>query len=453
MKYIIPALFALLLLSSCSLVPDCKKPDMATPAWRSAVTPAEAALQADWWTGFGNPEMPELVNEALTSNNDVRAAVHRIEQARAAAQVAGSSLWPTLDAAGNIGRSQNNPSHGATTTTKSYSAGLQAGYELDLFGRNRAEADAAEADAKGVEFDKEALALVTMSDTAQAFIGLLSLQDRIVVAQSNLANGRDVLKITQARFDAGTLSAIELAQQKTAQANTEASVAQLAQQREAQLDALAVLVGKMPQDFTVKSTTLIGFTLPAVAVLQPAQLLERRPDIRSSEAQLEAANYDIGAARAAFFPSFQLSASASVGATPISAPVALANAVAASFTAPIFEGGALEGNLALTKARRAELEEQYKKVVLTAFQEVQDSLAAQQGADERVKQYSLAVEQAQTAYDLVRKRFDAGTIDFTTLLDTQSSLFSAQDALISAKQAQFAAAIILYKALGGSWQG
>lgn len=450
--------FLILLLTSCSLVPDYHAPTMSTPDWRGSepvnevMLPPNSDITPDIWSRFGNSELEALVKEALASNNDVKASIYRVEQARAAVRIAESALLPTIDTTGSAGRSFENPGHGKNTATNSYRAGLQVGYELDLFGRNRANAQAASFDADATQFSADALSLITASDTAQSFISLLAFDDLLSIARDTLANAKEVMRITQARFDAGTLSAIEVSQQKNQLANTEAGIASLIQQREAALNQLAVLTGKTPQDFSVATSGLAGFILPSIAPLQPSELLTRRPDIRAAEAQLTAANYDIGVARAAFFPNFQLSASSTIGATPASAAASLSNALAASIAAPIFSGGALEGALSASKAQRAELAEQYKKIVLTSFQEVQDALAAETAARERVTQYTLATAQAQKAYDLVRQRFDAGVVDFITLLDAQRSLFSAQDALISARQDQLFAAIDLFKALGGGWQ-
>jgi len=451
-------LLAALLSTGCNLVPIYHAPEISTPNWRGVepsnevMLPPNSEITTDLWSRFGNTELEALVREALNSNHDVRASVHRIEQARASARITASSLFPTLDATASAGRSFDNPGRGSNSSVNNYRTGLQAGYELDLFGRNRANVEASELDVEATIYLHDALALVTASDTARAFIGLLALDDRLQLAQESLTNAREVMRITSARFDAGTLSALELAQQRTELANNEASIASLMQQRETLRNQLAVLAGKPPQDFSVQSRGLSGFILPEISPLQPAELLTRRPDIRASETQLRAANYDIGAARAAFFPNFQLSASAVLGATPASAPASLTSALAAAVAAPIFSGGALEGSLDLATARRSEFEESYKKIVLTSFQEVQDALAAEKSARERVVHYTLAVQEAQKSYALVRQRFDAGIIDFITLLDTQRSLFNTQDALINARQEQFFALIDLYKALGGGWE-
>lgn len=446
------------LLTSCSLVPNYRPPVMPAPGWRGeepvneVQLPPNSEITTDMWSQFSSNEMNVLIHEAMRANNDIIAALHRIEQARAAVDIARSSLMPAIDATGSAGRDFTNPRRGRNNAVSAYRAGLQVGYELDLFGRNRANVAAAQSSAMATQYDRDALALIVAADTAQAFIQLLATMDRLQLANNNLSNQQDVLRITQARFDAGTLSALELAQQKAQFANSQASIASLTQQREAFLNQLAVLVGKPPQDFVIQEQSLASLSMPFIAPLQPAELVIRRPDIRASEAALIAANYDMGAARAAFFPRFQLSASSVVGATPASAAATLTHALAASISAPLFSGGALKGALDLAKARRDEVEASYKQAVLVSFQETQDALAALKSADERVRQFADAAAQSDTSYHLARQRFDTGIIDFITLLDTQRSLFSAQDALVTARQDQFLAAIALYKALGGGWK-
>jgi len=448
------------ILTGCSaLAPTDSAPRIDAGDWRGvpesnevSITPS-MEVPANMWERFGNEELPKLVNEALSNNNDISAAIARVEQARATVDIVGSSLLPNVGASAEVGRDLTNPQGRAGTRSaeNSYRAGLSVNYELDLFGRNRMNTQAAQFAARATEYDKDALTIIVASDTAQSFIALLSFDDRVAVAENNLSNARDVLRITQARFDVGTLSALELAQQKTALANTEAQVASLVQQRDAFMNQLAVLLGKPPQDMTVKSKGLEGFTLPSVAPLQPSELLVRRPDIRAAEADLQAANYDIGAARAVFFPNFNLSAGAAIGASPASAAAILTSVLAAAISQPIFDAS-IGAQVDLAKARRIELEENYKKAVLVSFQEVQDALAAEKRTREQVAQYTIASDEAARAYSLVRQRFDAGAIDFLTLLDAQSSMYNAQDALITARQQQYAAVIDLYKALGGGWK-
>lgn len=447
----LPHLFIFALLAGCSVAPDYEAPVMPTPPWRNVQDVTLDKPSVEWWRQFGNEELNALLAQAMAANNDVQASIHRVAQARAAARITASSLLPFVDASANAGRDYTNPARGRSDTSSSFRAGLQAGYEVDLFGRNRSNVYAALSDVQAADYTRESLALVVMSDTAQSYISLLAANDRLAIAQENLINAHDIMRLTQARFDAGTLSGIELAQQKVTLASAEASFASLEQQREALSNQLAVLVGRPPQDFAIAGNSLSAVSMPQLASVQPAELLVHRPDIRAAEAQLQAANYDIGAARAAFFPNFSLSASSVISASPISAPTALATALAASVTQPIFQGGALTAGLELAKARRAELEEQYKKIVLTSFQEVQDALAAEHSAHERVLRFTDAEAQAQKTYALVRQRFDTGTIDFLTLLDAQRSLYSSRTSLIDARAEHYNAAISLYKALGGGW--
>lgn len=439
------AAILLLTLSACSLAPDYQKPQPPAPAWRDAAS-TDILPDADWWNQFGNAELQNILAESLAANNDIRASLQRVQQARAAARITASSLFPSIDATASANRNYTDLINGDTSKSSTARAGLQASYELDLFARNRSDTASALLSSNAAYYDKEALALIVQSGTAQAFIATLALNDRLQVAKDNLENTRDVLNIIQSRFDVGTLSALELAQQKTAYANAQSAMAALEQQREIQRNQLAVLLGKPPQDFNIQTTSLADMKLPAIAPVQPATLITRRPDIQSAEAQLHAANYDIGAARAAFFPNISLSANTVLAANPSTTPTALT----AALLQPIFRGGALQGALDISKSRKLELEELYTKAVLTAFQDVQNALAAQAAAATRVTQYTEAATQAKKAYSLARQRFDVGTIDFLTLLETQRSQLSAQDALITARQEQLFASIDLFTAIGGA---
>ena len=433
-----------LVLSGCSLAPDYLRPEIPTPAWRGSES-TQALPNKEWWNQFGNDELNTLIQQSLTANNDMRAALQRIEEARSQAAVTQSSLFPTMNASASANRNYNDIVHGDYSKNSSYRGGLDASYTLDLFGRNRSNTESAFLTAEASVYDRDTLALVVQSDTAQAYLGLLTLNDRIDVATNNLKITGDVLRITEDRYKVGTLSALELAQEKTAYANDKSALASLIQQREIQRNQLAVLLGKPPQDFNIESSSLKQIQLPSISPIQPAMLIIRRPDIQSAEAQLKAANYDIGAARAAFFPNLSLSASSVFAASPSGTPTALT----AALIQPLFSGGALQGELNFSKARKAELEENYIKTVLVAFQDVQNALAAQTAAAERVAEYTQAAEQATKAYSLARQRFDVGTIDFLTMLDTQRSQLSSQDVLITARLDQLTASISLFTAIGG----
>jgi outer membrane protein TolC len=221
----------------------------------------------------------------------------------------------------------------------------------------------------------------------------------------------------------------------------------LNEQRSTALNALAVLLGKAPQNFEAPDDRFASLKMPEVSLTPPAELLTARPDIQSAEAGLRAANADIGAARAAFFPSLTLSVDSAIAAG-FGNPAAAATSLAANVLAPIFSGGRLTGNLENVTARQKELAAQYQKTVLTAFQEVEDALAALKSNTEQAQVARRSVVESQNAYNIAKLRLDAGAIDYVTMLITQRSLYQAQDNQIVVDQARLAAFVNLRKALG-----
>lgn len=450
-RRVLPAFFSLLLLSGCALTPEFTRPAVDTPAAFSAGG-AETQVHADWWRQFGSAELDRLVTVALTENNDLRAALQRIEQSRAAAKIAGAALLPAADISGDVSRARNNPVSGPTDN--STRIGLDAGvsYELDLFGRNRATVTAAKAGVDASRFDKAALDLVVAGDVAGTYFSILNTRERLAVADNNLANAREVLRIVQARLDAGAASGLELAQQQSAVASAEASRAAIVEALANAENALAVLLGKAPQTLRTAQTKLDGLTVPAIAPGQPSTLLLRRPDIQQAEAALVAANANIGVARAAFFPTVSLGLGGGVSMAGFGDPASSALSLASNLAAPLFQGGRLQGGVEQATARQAELAENYRKTVLVAFQEVEDALAAVRAAEARETSFAAARAAAQTAYDLSRERFDRGAIDFQTVIDAQGTLLSAEDSHTQSRNARLSAAIRLYLALGGGWE-
>jgi NodT family efflux transporter outer membrane factor (OMF) lipoprotein len=379
---------------------------------------------------------------ALAQNLDLEAALHRIEQARAQSKVAGSALYPSVEASSGASRSFQDP----RDVTVARGTG-SVSYEVDLWGKNRNDREAANYRADATAFDRDALQLIVTSDTTDFYSQALSLTERLRIGESNLKNAQEVLRIIEARYSAGSVSGLEVSQQRVAVNNLRAALATLNQQRSTTLNALAILVGQAPQNLETPRDTLASLKLPEVALTPPATLLTARPDIESAEALLRAANADIGVARAAFFPSLNLGVDASIAAGfggPAAAAVSLANSV----LAPIFTGGRLTGNLESVTARQKELAAQYQKTVLVAFQEVEDALAAFKNANEQVVISRETVRESQNAYDIAKARFDAGAIDYLTLLETQRSLYQAEDTEIANYQEQIAAFVQLRKALG-----
>jgi len=433
-----------LALSACSLAPNYQRPEMALPTGWSNVAGVGATQQNTslFWQDLGSVELDRLIDQVLAQNLDLEAALQRIDQARAQAKIASSPLYPSVSASGSASRTFQDPKD-----TNSAHIGGGVSYEVDLWGKNRNTAKSADFRLNATEFDREALRLVVTSDATNFYAQVLSFNDRIRIAESNLKNAEEILRIIEARFAQGGVSGLEVSQQRVAVNGFRIALATLVEQRSTTANALAILLGVAPQTFSTPSATLATLTLPPVNLTLPATLLTARPDIGSAETGLRAANADIGVARAAFFPSLTLDLNTLVSAG-FGGPAAAATQIASNLIAPIFTGGQLTGNLENVTARQKELAAQYRKTVLTAFQEVENALAALKSANDRATVSSVTVAESQNAYDIAKARFDAGAIDFLTLLDTQRTLYVAQDNQISVNQDQLTAFVQLRKALG-----
>ncbi len=439
------AIIMSLALSACSLTPMYQRPAMEIPAGWSPVAGVGSMVQPDaqpFWQELGSDELNRLMKVALAQNLDLEAALHRIEEARAQAKITASALYPTVQASSSTSRTYQDPRDvTATRGTGTIS------YELDLWGKNRDSTAAANYRAQASAFDRDALRLVITSDTTNFYTQVLSLDERIRIAEENLKNAEQVLRIIEARYGAGGVSALEVSQQRVAVNSFRAALAAFTEQRITNLNALAILLGQAPQNFSRPKETFTALTLPGVDVAPPAALLTARPDIESAEAGLRAANADIGAARAAFFPSLTLSIDSTIAAG-FGGPAAAASTLANSVLAPIFTGGKLTGNLENVSARQKELAAQYRKTVLVAFQEVEDALAAFKSNNEQAVLAQQSVAESQNAYNIAKARFDVGAIDYLTLLETQRSLYQAQDSQITINEAQLQAFVQLRKAMG-----
>jgi NodT family efflux transporter outer membrane factor (OMF) lipoprotein len=445
-KHLTLATMLSLALSACSLTPEYVHPQMDIPKDWSAVsntTPPSQQGQSSFWQAFGDEGLNRVMEVALAQNLDLQAALHRVEQARAQAKIAGAPLVPSLDASG--GTSQNYQEVGNTSRWQGLAT---LNYELDLWGKNRSQAEAAKYRAQAGEYDREALRLIVTADTAILYARVLGFDDRIRVAEINLKNAEEVLRIIEARYREGGVSALEVSQQKVAVNNIRAALTTLIEQHTATLNALAILLGRAPQHFDSPQGELSALRIPEVNLTSPASLLADRPDIQSAESGLRAANADIGAARAAFFPSLQLGTDGNLVASGFGDPATMALSLASNVLAPIFSGGRLEGNLENVTARQRELAAQYQQTVLTAFREVEDALAVRKSTNQQVVLSRQSVQEARNAYTIAKARFDAGSIDYLTLLETQRSLSQAEDEQIIATVAQVEAFVRLHKALG-----
>lgn len=459
---------ALLLIAGCDLGPVRPDPAPEVPAaFRASMETAAAAWPAeDWWRGFRSSELDSLIDAARAQNFDIVAAVARVRQADAQVRLAGASLLPSLGANGNASWQHTGLGTGSSTRLRSggggnasadlhsYSVGLDAAYELDFWGKARASRLAAVSTAMFSRFDQRTVALTVTANVATTWFAALGLADRLAVAQNNLAGAERTLGVIRGRLAAGTASALDVAQEEALVTAERATIPALRSQLEQQVIALGILTGRPPEAITARPGTLTGLALPPVTAGLPSELLLRRPDIASAEAQLTAQNFNVKVARAAFFPSVQLTGSAGYQAAALNqliTPGGLLASLAAGLTAPIFDGGALRGQLELAKGRYDELLADYRKAVVQAFTDVDTALTAWRFATEQEALEQVAVEAARRAATIARAQMAAGTVDITTVLTSETALFNAEDTLAQVRLARFQALLGVYKALGGGW--
>jgi outer membrane protein, multidrug efflux system len=446
------------LLAACSVGPAYHRPDIAPPSqWHeTAGGGASAALwpAADWWHGFGSPKLDELIAEAERNNDDLAGAIARVQEADAQARIAGAALLPSVDLGATAARERAPVSGLGPQVYNNFNPVLSASYELDFWGKNRALRDSARAAAAASRFDQQTVALTVVSSVATTYFQALELRDRIQVAQQNLENGEKILRGFRLEQSAGTATGLDVAQQETTVALLNAALPPLLQQFRQTVYALAVLIGKTPESVDVDVGTLADLSIPAVAEGLPSQLLSRRPDVAEAEQQLIAANADITVARAALFPSIQLTASGgyeSAALTSLVSPPNRVYSLAAGLTQPIFHGGALRGQVAFSQARYTELLTTYHKTVITAFGNVEGALVAAQQTAEQQKRQQDAVATARRAFEFSQTQMSAGVVNILTVLNTENALFSAQDELVQVNYLLLQALVDLYTALGGGW--
>lgn len=447
------------LLTGCTVGPDYQRPDIAIPAtWKAEPEASSSPFPAtDWWASFRSPELTAYIEQAKRANLDIAAAAARVAQADARVRIAGASLLPSVDGGADAARSRvgsrGSSSRGGNSVT-SYSASLAASYELDFWGKNRSAIASARSLALASRYDRETVAITVLANVGTTYFTVLEFRDRLAIARDNLANAENVLAIVETRFANGAASALDVAQQRTVVANQRAALPALEQQLRQTENALAILLGEMPEAVTIAGGSLEDLTLPEVAPGLPSELLNRRPDIANAEAQLIAANADINTARAALFPSIRLTGQGGFESTALSSLFngpGLFWSLVASVTQPIFEGGRLSGQVDLTEARYEELVQTYRSTVINAFRDAEDTLVAIRQLAEQEALQQEAVRQAQTAFELADTRYRGGIDTLLNVLDAQRNLFQARDQLIRIRSARLQAVVSLYRALGGGW--
>jgi multidrug efflux system outer membrane protein len=459
-------------LGGCLLTGDKPEPGLDIPPAYSAGPRNPAAAEAavpplDWWRAFRSRELTEIIEAAREGNLDIAAAVARIVQADANARIAGAALLPIIDLNGNAQHNQQSKTTGSTNVinvsrsgpsvaiiNNNLTATLSASYEIDFWGKNRSLVRAAEETAVATRYDREVVGLATVVAAANAYFQVLATQDRLRVARENLASATRVLNLIQQRLQAGTASALDTAQQESLVNTQRAAIPPLEQTLRQNRVALAVLIGRSPESVKIRGGSLRSIAYPRVTPGLPSELLAQRPDIREAEANLAAANANVVNARAQFLPSIQLTGDGGYESAILKLllrPESVIYTAAASLTQPIFHGGQLLGNLDLQKGKQDELLQTYRKAVISGFADVENALDAIRQTAERERLQREVVASSRRAFDIAEQRLREGTVDLVTVLQTQQTLYQADDALVQARLAHVQAIVSLYQALGGGW--
>ncbi|OIQ93682.1 outer membrane protein OprM precursor [mine drainage metagenome] len=446
---------SLLALAACSVGPDYQRPAQPVPKGWSNQDQAGAWPAADWWQGFRSPGLMTLLAQARRANPDLAAAVARVRQADAEVKIAGGALWPSLSL-GALGERTRLPTGNGKPPVGSnlYDVLPGASYEVDLWGRYADQVEAAKALADASRFDRETTALTVEADLADTYFAILAGEDRLRAAQGNLTAARQTLDALTARLGAGTVSALDVAQQQSVVDGLAAALPPLEQSIRQNRAALALLVGQLPESLPLPQGGLNDLAVPAVRAGLPAGLLARRPDVAAAEAQLRAANADIKQAHAALFPDIALTAEGGLESALLSGltkPGGVVYALAASVSQPIFEGGALQGGIELEQGLWQETSADYRKAVINAYADVESALAAADAGNRQEQAARAAARTARTAFEISQAQLASGTVDLLSVLNTQRTWFSAQDSYLQARQAHLQALVGLFRALGGGW--
>lgn len=454
----------LFLTGGCGAVgPDYVKPDLSLhQTWH---TPLEGGLQAQaadpdmlatWWYTLGDPKLSEIIQRAVEGNLQLKDARARVREARARRNIAAAGFFPTLDGSGSASWTHSSGNNNSASSNELYSAGLDASWELDIFGGVHRTVEAAEADLEASEEDLRDVLVSLLSEVALNYIDVRTYQERITVAQNSLESQSQTYQLTRWRFEAGLNDELTVEQARYNMENTRSQIPTFRAAREAAMNRLAVLLGEQPGRVHSKLEEPAPIPVPpwSVAVGIPADLLRRRPDVRRAERYLAAQTARIGVATAELYPKFNLSGSIglesfslgdifSPGLTIMGGP---------GITWAILKGGAIVQNIELQSALQQQALIEYERTILNAIEEVENALVSYAEAQKRQQALTEATIAAKKAAELAENKFKAGLTDFSAVLDAQRSFLSFQEQLCQTTGNVTANLVRLYKALGGGWK-
>ncbi|HTH27195.1 MAG TPA: efflux transporter outer membrane subunit [Sphingobium sp.] len=458
------------MLSACSVGPNYRPraaSELGVPdAYSVPAAPTAEDLTA-WWRKFDDPVLGALVEQAATANLDLAQAEARLRQARAALVISRSALFPSIGASASYSRSEPIRGGGTTITLpdgtvttagrggrSSFALGLDASYQLDLFGETRRSVQSARAQYQAAGFDHATVLLSVESEVARNYVLARAYQALLDNARASLAIQDDNLEIAQFRVQAGLVSSLDVEQARASRAQTAAGIPQIEQQYNAAVSRIGVLTGQAPG--ALKPMLLAARPIPegpaSVGVGIPANVLRQRPDVRAAERNLAAATAEIGVAKAQLFPALVISGSLDANAASLGNIFdTITGGLFAGLTQAIFNAGRLDAQVRSARAGAEGAFAAYKSAVLTAMEDIENAVVALQSAQAREREFAIAYDAANSSALLARSQYRAGLTDFTTLNTQEAALISARNGLVQARSDKATALIALYTALGGGW--
>ncbi|MEP7101979.1 MAG: efflux transporter outer membrane subunit [Burkholderiales bacterium] len=463
------ALSIIATLAGCAAGPAYQKPEIAMPVawkieppWRESA-PADAAPKGPWWQRFGDRQLDALEAQALANNATLQIASARLAQARAQVAGASASLFPQIGLGARASRlklSANRPlsnyaAPNFSTVQNDYALALTVNYELDLSGRVSSSIEGARASAEQSAIDLENTRLLVSADLASAYFNLRGLDAELEVLGRSIALQRRALEFVSARHDGGATSGLDVAQQQALLDNTLTQVDVLRRQRDPFEHAIATLIGMPAPLFTLAAESK-EWAPPAIALGVPSDVLERRPDVASAERAMAAANAQIGVARAAFYPSILLAPQIGVDSRALgelfNAP-SLLWSLGVAATQTIFDGGRVRANVDFAAAGYDATVANYRRVVLTAMQEVEDGITGLAALDRASAQARQAVDSSRRVLEMATSRYEGGATTYLDVINAQQALLGVERQATQLASQRRVTSVFLVKALGGDWQG
>ncbi len=463
-------LIAATALAGCSVGPDYtprSAADLGVPDAYSVTAPPTREDLTRWWTRFNDPMLGSLVEQGAAANTDVAQAVGRLRQAREALVQSRASLLPTVSGSTGYQRNENLRGGGRSFTlpdgtvvdtggggTNNFSVGLSASYQVGLFGEVRRTVEASRAQYEASGFDYATVLLSVESEIARNYVLARAYQAQLANARASLAIQDDNLEIAGFRVQAGLVSSLDQEQARSQRAQTAATIPQLEQQYNAAVSRVGVLTGQAPGALKAQLAAVrpIPVAPAVIGVGIPADALRQRPDIRSAERALAAATARIGVAKAALYPALAITGNINTNSTSIgNIGDAITGGLFAGLTQAIFNGGRLRSQVRTQEAATDVALANYRGTVLLALEDIENAIAALQSAQARTREFTVALDAANTSAILSRSQYRSGLTDFTTLNQQEAALLSARNGLTQARSDAAAAQIALYVALGGGW--